>query len=58
MSEENIFTTDKTYTFQGPEYVGEYIINNNFYVAFTNKPNWFHRTMTKMLLGWKWKDKK
>lgn len=22
------------------------------------KPNWFHRQMARLLLGWKWEDKK
>lgn len=26
-------------------------------IYFTKKPNWFHRMMTKILLGWEWFDK-
>jgi len=26
-------------------------------VSATRKPNWFHRTMTRVLLGWEWRDK-
>ena len=27
-------------------------------IYFTKKPNWFHRMMTKILLGWEWFDEK
>ncbi len=43
-----------------PNYVGCYCLGgkNGFCIAFEKKPNWFHRTMMKMCLGWEWKDKK
>lgn len=37
-------------------HVGEYRINDNLSFAFQKKPNCFHRTMTKILLGWVWID--
>ncbi len=35
---------------------GSYTINTNLQFTFDNKPNIFHRTFTRILLGWKWKD--
>jgi len=42
----------------GPTYVGYLQINPGFRVAFTKKPNWFHRQMIKLLFGWIWIDGK
>ena len=39
-----------------PEYVGQWWINPNFAVSVEHKPNIFHRYMTTLMLGWKWKD--
>ena len=41
-------------------HVGYYCLGGKmgFCVAFEKKPNWFHRTMMKVCLGWKWEDKK
>lgn len=39
-----------------PKKVGYYKINKGLHIYFTNKPNWFHRFMTKLLLGWQWVD--
>jgi hypothetical protein len=47
------------YTFSSiSKYVGMYKIGGNpgFCIKFANKPNWFHRTMMKICLGWEWKD--
>ena len=41
-----------------PEYVGGYDITPNFTVMLQTKPMWLHRYMTRILLGWKWKDTK
>lgn len=45
-----------------PEYVGGYIIGklDTGYIQFnlTYKPNWFHRQMMKLCLGWYWFDAK
>ena len=40
-------------------HVGYYCLGDKmgFCIAFEKKPNWFHRTMMKMCLGWKWIDK-
>jgi hypothetical protein len=42
-----------------PNHVGYYCLGGNigFCIAFAKKPNWFHRTMMKVCLGWEWKDK-
>jgi hypothetical protein len=42
-----------------PNYVGAYCLGgkNGFCISFEKKPNWFHRTMMKVCLGWEWKDK-
>lgn len=47
-----------------PEYVGEYVGGYRIgklksgYTQFnlTYKPNWFHRQMMKLCLGWYWYD--
>lgn len=39
-----------------PPTVGFYVINNSFQIAFVTKPNWFHRFMTRVLLGWVWRN--
>lgn len=41
-----------------PEYVGGYDITPNFTIMLQTKPMWLHRYMTRILLGWKWKDTK
>lgn len=47
-----------------PKYVGGYDLtggngkHNSFVMMFVRRPNWFHRTMTRFFLGWKWNDKK
>ncbi len=35
---------------------GSYTINTNLQFTFDKKPNLFHRTFTRVLLGWKWTD--
>ena len=42
----------------GPKYVGMYCLGDkaSLCIAFEKKPNWFHRTMMKVCLGWKWID--
>jgi len=41
----------------GPKYVGYYYFGDKaLCIAFEKKPNWFHRTMMKVCLGWKWED--
>ena len=41
-----------------PKYVGMYCLGGNpgFCINLANKPNWFHRTMMKLCLGWEWRD--
>lgn len=42
-------------------HVGGYRIANSAgytQVSFTTKPNWFHRKMMKLCLGWEWVDNK
>ncbi len=47
-------------TIQTPTYVGGYRLGREYGVTFnfTYKPNWFHRTMMKLCLGWEWIDDK
>lgn len=39
-----------------PKYVGGYQIGGpiGLRINFTKKPNWFHRTMMRLCLGWEW----
>lgn len=39
-----------------PPPVGSYEIGKQVFFHFPEKPNWFHRKMTRLLLGWKWVD--
>jgi hypothetical protein len=39
-----------------PKYIGGYTIVEGFVVSTVKKPNWFHRTMCKLILGWEWRD--
>lgn len=49
--------SDGTGIFIGnPKYVGCYILSGNWSFYFQKKPSWLHRKMTKLLLGWEWKD--
>lgn len=36
--------------------VGCYEINSHLRFTFYKKPHWFHRKITKILLGWVWID--
>ena len=48
-------------TITSPNYVGGYKIGNGVSTLqfnFTTKPNWFHRKMMKLCLGWEWVDSK
>ena len=48
---------EASYLFKFPVYVMELKISN--YLCFSLEenqvPNWFHRKMMTLLLGWKWK---
>lgn len=53
--------TPKTEDFQMfsfPKYVGQWTIGgeNGLSISVTNKPNWFHKHMMRLLLGITWKD--
>jgi len=40
------------------KYVGTYELgkDSGTYFSLLKKPNWFHRTMVRLILGWVWKD--
>ena len=40
------------------DYVGLWVITSSFRIRVRTKPNWFHRLMARLLLGWKWEDRK
>jgi hypothetical protein len=42
--------------FKPPKVVGYWKIID-LQVSASRKPNWFHRTMARALLGWEWRDK-
>ena len=57
--ESDLIYAEKMYQFhQQPAWVGHWIINPQFKVASTKKPNWIHRYFSKLLLGWEWSDDK
>jgi hypothetical protein len=41
-----------------PKYVGNWEIGkgSGIYFSTLKKPNWFHRKMTHLILGWVWHD--
>lgn len=43
-------------TFTSPQYVGGYRMGgvNGLQINLITKPNWFHRKMMKLCLGWEW----
>jgi hypothetical protein len=50
---------DTTLTFHKyPTYVGTYELgkDSGTYFSLLKKPNWFYRTMVRLILGWIWKD--
>lgn len=48
------------HTISQPKYVGGYRVGGviGLQVNFITKPNWFHRKMMKLCLGWEWIDNK
>lgn len=46
-----------TSVFIPPRIVGYWKIVD-LQVSASRKPNWFHRMMTRVLLGWEWRDEK
>jgi hypothetical protein len=40
------------------KYIGCYCLGGKtgMCISFEKKPNWFHRTMMKVCLGWEWTD--
>jgi hypothetical protein len=58
MTKDNYVYTGPSKSFKIPVYVGYYQIGgqSGLRIAFVKKPNWFHRTMMKLCLGWKWLD--
>ena len=39
-----------------PPPAGSYMLGEHMFFNLPKKPNWFHRKMTQLLLGWKWID--
>lgn len=39
-----------------PKYVGQWSITPSFKISSEKRPNWLHRAMAKLLLGWTWND--
>ncbi len=38
-------------------YVGKWVITKSLHIHVTAKPNWLHRSMARLLLGWEWEEK-
>jgi hypothetical protein len=52
-------TGNQTYQFTLlPKYSGSYRIGGNYglCISIVKKPNWFHRKMMALCLGWEWLD--
>ena len=53
------FIESTSSSFYNPyKYVGTYELgkDSGTYFSLLKKPNWFHRTMVRLILGWVWKD--
>ena len=52
-------TANQPYSFYAPpKYSGCYRIGGNYglSISIVKKPNWFHRKMMALCLGWEWID--
>lgn len=47
---------DEHYTICAIEYVGYWQVKSHYRIQSTFRPNWFHRQMNRLLIGWKWID--
>lgn len=43
------------FTILNPKYEYTLRITDNFNITSLSRPNWFHRLMHRLLLGWRWK---
>lgn len=48
--------TLSSYTISLPKHVGYWVISGSFNIHVVKRPNWLHRRMAEVLLGWTWKD--
>ncbi len=48
--------TDKIEIRPNVEKVGKWVITKSFHIYVVAKPNWLHRKMARLLLGWIWED--
>ena len=55
---ENELTFTPALNITPSNYIGGYRVGgtNGLQINFTTKPNWFHRKMMKLCLGWEWID--
>jgi hypothetical protein len=58
MTKDNFLYTGTPKLIKSPVYVGYYELGGQYgiRIAFEKKPNWFHRTMMKLCLGWSWSN--
>jgi hypothetical protein len=40
-----------------PDEAGAYVLGGSLHFHVKDRPNWFHQMMTRVLLGWVWKDR-
>lgn len=55
---ESVNYVSEKMTISTPQYIGHWTIVENLRVFTTKKPNVIHRYVTKLLLGWEWKNGK
>ena len=53
---DNYTSTEGYLFYSRPPTAGAWVISETLHVEVTKKPNWFHKKMTKLLLGWEWQD--
>jgi hypothetical protein len=67
MTYEDIIAKNKDAIFMNtvvvPKYAGRWILPGSsppagVHFSMPTKPNWLHRTMMRVLLGWEWRDDK
>ena len=56
IEQPSTFTFTPSITYAGGYRIGSRNNRDGYFFSFERKPNWFHRTMTRVCLGWEWID--
>lgn len=56
IEQPSTFTAIPSIVYVGGYRIGSRNNRDGYFFSFERKPNWFHRTMTRVCLGWEWID--